>query len=318
MDAATKLMITGLLFTLVLPLGVAGGVLFAGRKLRPGAPRAFTGLAVIGGLITAFVGINGASSSPVPADGWLLIGPAVGGLLVLGLDLLGERLGRAAPWVGGALALGLVAVFGWQVAGALASAFTDGYAGPLAGSLWVVDALLLGAVVWIVLQRALDRGAGEADTTPLLLGGLAVALIGAAACTALTGSVRIGQTLGGFAAVVGVVGLAGWRWPTLASAGQAAVGAAMLALTLGLVYAHHFVEVPRPVTTLLLLAPLGAAVAVSAGRSLGRTLPAVGVALGLTAAVVGAAAGLTGLNEQVKAEAVEAEGGGDDGTYYPY
>lgn len=317
MDAATKLMITGWLYTLLLPAGVAAAVLFAGLKLRPGAPRLFTGLAVIAGLATVFLGINGGPGSPVPADGWLLIGPVVGGLAMLALDGFGARLGRGLPWIGGGLAALLLGYFGWRVAGALAAAFTDGYAGPLAGSLWVVDALALGCAVWILLQRALTVGAGEANATPLLLGGMALALIGAAVTTGLTGSVRIGQTLGGFAAVVGLVGLAGWRWPTLAEVGHGALGAATLALMLGLVYAHHFVEVPRPVATLVMLAPLGAVVAVAVGRSSGRTLAAVGVSLGLTAALVGAAAGLTGLNEQVKAEAADAEGD-DDGSYNPY
>jgi len=320
MDAATQVQITGLLFTLVLPVGAAGLLLFAGRRLRPGATRLTTGLAVTAGLAVAALGINGAPSSPLHAADWLLIGPVVGGLLMVQLDGLGDRLGRLRPWIGGALALALLGVFGWRIAGALASAFTDGYAAPLAGSLWVIDALAVAAAVWIALQRALpEAGDSEGpDPTPILLGTLALALIGAAAATALTGSALVGQMIGGFAAVTGLVGLIGWRWPGLAHVGEGALGAAALAVSLALLHGHLFVEVPRPVSVLLMLAPLGGVVGVAAGRSLGRTLPAVGIALGVTAALVGAAAGLTGLNEQAKAAAVEAGSGDDDGTYYPY
>lgn len=314
MDAATKVQITGLLFTLVLPVGVTVAALFGGHRLRPGAPA--VALALIAGLATAALGISGAPS-PIDADDWLLIGPAVGGLLAIGLDLTGGRLGALRTWIVGALGAALLAFFGWRIAGALAAMWTDGYA-PLAGEAWVVDALALALVVWIALHRALPHAEPEAGPpiAPLILGPLALALVGAALTTALTGSARIGQQLGASAAVVGVVGLAGWRWPL--RVGHGAVGAAALVLMLGLLYAQLFVEVPRPVATLLMLAPLGALAAVAAGRHLGRTLPAVAIGLGLTAAAVGAAAGLTALNEQAKAAAVEADGGDEDGTYYPY
>lgn len=319
MDAATKVQITGLLYTLVLPVGAAAAVLFAGRKLRPDAVRVRTGLAVTVGLAVAALGINGAPGSPLHAADWLLIGPAIGGLLLTAFDAFGGGLGRLAPWVGGALATALVGIFGWQIAAALASAWTDGYAGPLAGHLWVVDGIALAAVVWIISQRSLTAGdADGVDPTPAVLGSLALALVGAALSIGLSGSALIGQMVGGFAAVVGLVGLAGWRWPELAGVGHGAAGVALLALTLALLQGHLFVDMPRPVAVLLLLAPLGGIAGLAVGRSLGRTLPAVGVALALTGALVGGAVGLTGLNEQVKAEAAEADSGGDDGTYLPY
>ncbi|MCA9557588.1 MAG: hypothetical protein KC583_03390, partial [Myxococcales bacterium] len=71
MEPATKVQITGLLYTLVLPVGAAVLVLFAGRKLRPTATRITTGLAVIAGLAAAALGINGAPSSPMHAADWL-------------------------------------------------------------------------------------------------------------------------------------------------------------------------------------------------------------------------------------------------------
>ncbi|MCB9541559.1 MAG: hypothetical protein H6703_03820 [Myxococcales bacterium] len=63
--------------------------------------------------------------------------------------------------------------------------------------------------------------------------------------------------MGAVAAVTGVVGLAGWRWPAL-RARHGAVAVAAAALVAGLVHAHHFVELPRAVAGLLLVAPLGA------------------------------------------------------------
>lgn len=330
MDAATKVQLTGLLYTLVLPLGAAALTLLAGHRLRPEAGRITTAVALIAGLAVAVLGIGGRPSSPLGAGDWLLIGPAVGGIAALALDAFEDRLGRLLLPIAGLLGAVLLAYFGWQIVGALAGLWTDGHIRPLAGSAWVVDGLATGLVVWIVLHHAIagparvepaDPARGEGvPRAPLVLGPLALALVGGAVATVLTGSARVGQQLGAMAAVVGLVGLAGWRWPALRP-GHGAVGAATLALVLGLIYAHFFVELPRPIAGLLLLSPYGAVAALGAARLLGRPLPAVGLGLALSGAVVGGAVGLTVAHESAKAAAADADSGADgedDGAYYPY
>lgn len=307
MDPATRVQLAGLLYTVVLPVGAAVAVLALGRRLRPAdAQPALVAFALIAGLFAAHAGIGGAPTlSLATADGWLLYGPLIGGLAGLVLDRFAPGRGLALA----AVALAVTAFVVSRLAGALAALWTGGAAEPLATA-FIADAALAGALVWFALDgaaRASDRPA------PVVFGPLALALALAALATALSGSARMGQTMGAVAAVTGVVGLAGWRWPALRP-GHGAVAVAALALVAGLVHAHHFVELPRAVAGLLLIAPLGA---LAGARVRGRA--GVFAACGLTLVVAGAAAGITVAREQAKAAAEEAGGGeADDGEYYPY
>ncbi|MCB9527046.1 MAG: hypothetical protein H6701_01365 [Myxococcales bacterium] len=209
MDPATRVQLAGLLYTVVLPVGAAVAVLALGRRLRPAdAQPTLVALALVAGLFAAHAGIGGAPTlSLATADGWLIYGPLIGGLAGLALDRFAPGRGLAVA----AVALAVTAFVVSRLAGALAALWTGGAAEPLATA-FIADAALAGALVWFALDgaaRASDRPA------PVVLGPLALALALGALATALSGSARMGQTMGAVAAVTGVVGLAGWRWPAL-------------------------------------------------------------------------------------------------------
>lgn len=308
MDSATKVQIAGLVYTVVLPVGAAVAVLLVGRKLRPASEQPLlVGLALIAGLVAAHAGIGGAPTlSLAGVDGWLLYGPLAAGLVGLALDRFAP--GRAA--LVAPLALAAVALVTWQISGALAALWAKGAATAPIATAFIVDAAAIGALVWLLVDhtaRQVERPA------PIVLGALALTLVGAALTIGLSGSARMAQTNGAVAAVVGVVALVGWRWPALRP-GHGAVAVAVLALIAALLHGHHFVELPRGVAGLLLVAPLGALVATRLdGR---RAIAATAV---VTVIAVAAAVIVTISNEAQKARAAESDSSGDGGEgYYPY
>lgn len=316
MDAATRVALAGIVFTVVLPIGAAVAVLAIGRRLRPSEDSPFlTALALLAGLVAAQIGIGGQPALTLAsADGWLLYGPLIGGLAGLALDRGFRALDRSSArrdLAVGLIAAAVLALIIARLTGALAALWSEGAAASLATG-WIVDAGLLGVGVWVAIDHAARRSDRPA---PVVLGPIALALAAAALATGLSGSARMAQANGAVAAVIGVVGLAGWRWPALRP-GHGAVAVAMTALVAGLVHAHHFVELPRAVGVLLLLAPLGAVLGAQVGKQVaGRA--GVMWAVGVSLVIAGAAVGLTVANEQAKA-ASAAEGESGDGTYYPY
>lgn len=317
MDAATRVALAGIVFTVVLPVGAAVVVLAIGRRLRPADDSpSLTALALLAGLGAAQIGIGGQPALTLAsADGWLLYGPLIGGLAGLALDRGFRALDRGAArrdLAVGLVAAAVLALIIARLTGALAALWTDGAAPALATG-WIIDAGVLGVGVWIAVDHAARGSDRPAPVVvgPTLLGPIALALAAAALATGLSGSARMAQANGAVAAVIGVVGLAGWRWPALRP-GHGAVAVAMTALVAGLVHAHHFVELPRAVAGLLLIAPLGAVVGAQVGKRAG-----IAWAVVVSLVVAGAAVGLTVANEQAKA-ASAAEGDSGDGTYYPY
>ncbi|MCB9541828.1 MAG: hypothetical protein H6703_05195 [Myxococcales bacterium] len=307
MDPATRVALAGLVYTLVLPVGAAVAVLAIGRRVRPRDDQpALVTLALTVGVAVAQIGLGGtAALTLASADGWLLYGPLVAGLA----GALVDRFAPRRPLAVALVALVVTALVTARLTGALAALWSGGPSEPLATA-WILDAALVGAAMWI----ALDLTAARVDRpTPVVLGPLALALAVAAVATALSGSVRMAQSIGSLAAVTAVVGLAGWRWPALRAA-HGAVAVAAAALIAALLHAHHFVELPRAVATLALIAPLGALAAFAA-----RGHKAVFAAVGLSALIGLGALGLTLAREQAKAaaDAAPAEGDGD-GSYYPY
>lgn len=306
MDSATKVQIAGLVYTVVLPVGAAVAVLLAGRKLRPASEQPLlVGLALIAGLVAAHAGIGGAPTlSLAGVDGWLLYGPLAAGLAGLALDRFAPgRTTLVAP-----LALAGVALVTWQISGALAALWAEDAATAPIATAFIFDAAALGVAVWLLVDHAARQVERPA---PIALGVLALALAGAALAIGLSGSARMAQTHGAVAAVIGVVAIAGWRWPALRP-GHGAVALATLALIAGLLHGHHFVELPRGVAGVLLIAPLGA---LAATRLKGRA--AIAVTAAITALAVAAAVLVTVSNEAHKARAAESDTGGDEG-YYPY
>lgn len=316
MDAATKVQITGLLYTLVFPLGAAGAILFAGNRFIKGAsPPIITGLALLIGALVAVAGGGAPGIPPQDADDWLFYGPLLAGVVGLALDGPGKAAARFA-WLAPLLLLPLL---GWQIAGRLGALWQDGVATPLATSAWLLDGVAVGVLVWLLVDQAASAALPDGvKGAPLVLGPLALALVGVALATGLTGSARVAQLIGGAAAVVGLIGLAGWRWSAVAP-GRAATFAALALLVGGLFMAHFFVDLPRPIAALLLLAPLGVVAAVRVAQQTRKTMPAVVVGAVVSGILVGAALKATLVNEEAKAAAAAKKSGGDDsGVYYPY
>jgi hypothetical protein len=173
----------------------------------------------------------------------------------------------------------------------------------VATTAWVADAQAFIFVAWL----ALDVGARDTPT-PVALGPLAFAFAAGAGVIGLSGSALIGQLMGALGIVVGVVGLAGWKWPDIRP-GHAGVAAAMSALGLMLLYGHFYVDAPRPALGLLLLVPF----VPLAVRDIGPTWKAVAVALALTLVPVGASMHLAKTADDAEnAESTDAAGGEND------
>lgn len=269
MEAATRVQISGLVYTLLVPAAAVVLTLFLGRRLRRGAEQrpALVALAAMAGLIAAHLGVLGRPTFPLTdAHHWVIFGALAAGAAGLVLDLVRPP---ARGFVAGAVAAALVGLFTWRLLAPLAGLWQDGVLAPLSQSAYVLDAAAILLVAWV----AVDHAAQDAPT-PAVLGPLAIAFAAAAGAIGVSGSASIAQLGGAMGIAVGLTALAAWRWPDL-RAGHGAVGAAVLAYGLLVLYGHHYVDMPRPVTGLLLAAPIG----VLAARAARRTLPAAALAL---------------------------------------
>ncbi len=306
MDAATKAQISGLVFTVVLPVAAAALPIVGARKLKPGAAARplLGGLALLAGLVTAHVGVLGWPGWPMgDAHHWVLL--AVIGAAAFGLVL--DRLQPPArPVVVGAVATVVLAFFTWRLLAPLAGLWeSKGVLPQLSQSAWVLDAGLMMLVAWL----GVDHAARHAPA-PSVLAPVALAFAAAAGAVVISGSASVGQLAGAMGVAVALVGVAAWRWPDV-RVGHGAVGAAVVGLVLVVSYAHFYVDMPRPVAGLLVLTPLGAL-----GGLLGaRTWQKVALALAL-AAVPAATAGW--LAKQADAAEMEEDGGGGGGYEYDY
>lgn len=303
MDAGTRVRLVLPLVTVVLPAVAAVAVLLLGRRLRPatGDRHALTALATITGLLTAYLGIKGGWSD-LDAGRWTVAGAVVAGLLLLPFDL--RRL-PSHTYATGALALVVLPLSSWLLLSPLAGVWQSGGAlAQVAQGQWVVDAAAIALVAWLCLDRIAHR-----LPTPAALGAVAVAAAAGGASAMITGSLTVAQLFGGLAAVAAAVGFFGW-WRPDVRPGHAAVGTLAVMLALLALYAHFYVEVPRPTSTLLVLTPLVAAAALP----LRRTLPAVAVAVGLALLPAGASVWLAWQADVAKAAA--AEQGPDESDPY--
>lgn len=303
MDAATKTQISGLVFTVLLPVAAAALPIVVARKLKPGAAERplLGGLAVLAGLVTAHLGVVGWPGWPLgDAHHWVLL--AVIGAAALGL-LVDRLQPPARPLVVGAVALVVLAFFTWRLLAPLAGLWDEkGVLPQLSQSAWVLDAGLMMLVAWLGVDHAARRA-----PAPAVLAPVALAFAAAAGAVVISGSAIIGQLAGAMGVAVALVGVAAWRWPDV-RVGHGAVGAAIVGLGLVVSYGHFYVDMPRPVAGLLVLAPLGAL-----GGLLGaRTWQKVALALAL-AAVPAATAGW--LAKQADAAAMEEDGGGGEYEY---
>ena len=165
MDAAMRVLLGGLLWTVIAPVGAAGLFLAVGHRYGARGA-AVAGSAVLAGLLVGAFGAGGLPSGSPGADEWLTVGALLAGALGLGLDsgyaASTRRSGVAAT---GALVL---AVIGWQVVASLAGVFDDGVGGALA-ELWAVDAFVVGFAVWLALHHGLGDGQFPFGTTQPLL-----------------------------------------------------------------------------------------------------------------------------------------------------
>ena len=305
MDAATRVQLSGLVFTLLVPAAAVILTLFVGRRLvRDVEARPMVvGLATLAGLFAAHVGVLGRPTFPVTdAHHWVLFAAWAAAAAGLAADRFRPP---ARPFVIGAIAVALIGLFTWRLLAPLASLWDAGVLAPLSQSAYVLDAAALLLVTWL----AVDHAAREAPA-PAVLGPLALAFAAAAGAVSVSGSASIAQACGAMGVAVGAVALAGWRWPDLRP-GHGAVGAAVLAYGLLVIYGHHYVDMPRRVTGLLLVAPAG----VVAARAVRRTVPAVLLAL---AAVLPPALGALYLAKAADDAKMAEDQGADDSPDYDY
>ena len=301
MDAATKVQIAGLIQVALLPTAAVAVVTFVGRKLRPAldSDGLLSGLALIAGLATAYLAVAGWSAGE--AHRWTLLVLVGAGLLGVGLDRLSTP---KEAWA--AAMLGIIALFilGWQQLKPLQGLWKDGVIGPISTTQWVVDGGLTALVVWVLLTQVVRRIPG-----PAVLGAVALGCASAALATGLTGSALIAQILGGFGIASGVLALIAWRWSWL-QVGYGALTAAMAGFMGLLIYAHFYVDVPRPVMGTVLLTPITALVALPvASRSRGIILTAL-----MALIPAGATVWLAWQADQASQAADES--GGDSPDYY--
>ena len=298
MDATTQLQLAGLIYTAVIPAAVVVAVGLVGRRLRPGAGDRplIMSLAVIAGILAAWIGIAGLPGTG-DARNWPLLAGLLGGILGLGLDVFL----RNKPLAVAGLAVITLGLGIWRAVAPLQGVWADGVVGPLADTAWVLDAAVIGLVVWLGVEQAARHA-----PTPAVLGPLALACAGAAGVSVLSHSALVGQLFGGLGLALGTAALLGW-WKRDLRAGHGAIAIAMGTFAALLVYGHISTDSPRAASTLILLTPLAALPAVLARR----TLVAVLIAGAIAAALVGTAVGLVqakGAAEDAKAGAEQAPG----------
>lgn len=269
MDPADATQLYGLLFTLVLPIGSALIIAGLGRRVWPQGPVA--SLAVIGAALVAWLGIAGIPNAQNAAHFAIIVGLPIS-LIALAL----ER--RGAPHLIAPLAVVGLGLGVYLALKPIAGAWTPDTITALADG-WIIDAVLVGAAVWIALALSAAH-----LPTPVLLGPIALAMAGGAGVAVLSHSALLGQLLGGVGLVFGVIALAGWYKSDL-KAGQGAVALGVTVLGVLLVFGHYTTQLPRGAGTLLLLTPAAALV----GRLFARTWVAVLVVGALAAAPVGLA-----------------------------
>lgn len=238
MNTATTIQVTMLLKTLVWPILASGGIILAawmvGRAAgRDSVPRAM-GVALAVGVTTVLLGVRGIPSWP-PTDTLDWLGPLVvlSAAAGIGADLFPGR-GRVIVQV------------------LLATILTVGITrlllvppGAEPSAAWVWAAMALG-FLWAVTTTSRQGPAAG------WFGAWAGAAAGAAGLLAVSGSALLGQVMGTFAAVSGVLALLG-----LGRTSAAANAAGPLVIAYGglLAYAWAFTEVPRGPLVLALLAP---------------------------------------------------------------
>ncbi|MEZ4465729.1 MAG: hypothetical protein R3F43_14970 [bacterium] len=296
MDAATRVQIAGLVFTVILPVTAVAGVALVGRRLWPRAASsgALLGVALLVGLVAVWLGIAGAPDLSDAKHQAVLAG-VLAALLGLALDAVPGLRGKV-PLV--ALAAGLPLALGlWRTAARFPGLWEEGPAVALASKAWLLDAGVVGLVAWLLTDHAARRA-----PTPAALGPLALACAGAAGVAVFSHSALVGQLFGGLGLATGAAALLGW-WKADLRPGHAAVAGVMATFSTLLVYAHLSTDAPRAASTLLLLAPAGGLAALLVRR----TLPGILLAAGLTAIPVAAAALLT---QARFAEDQPADGGG--------
>lgn len=303
MDAATKVQLTGALFVVVLPAATvcAVGLAWTWRTGREQARPLVAALALLAGLVVGYLGVAGWNAQE--SHRWVLFGVVGAGLLGAALDW---RLpGRLAAV--GLLAVAALGLTGWRLLAPLEGVWMDGGAVvQLATAQWGIEPLVWGAVVWLVVDRS--AAVGPAPTT---LGPLALSFVGAGVATGLSGSLLVAQLMVAMGVATATLGFLGWWRPALRP-GHGAIAGALTGFVALVLYAHFYVEAPRPVMGLLLAAPLAA----FAGRAPGPTWRRVALTLVLAAVPVGAAVWLAWQADQAEqAEAVEG-GGQDYGSYY--
>lgn len=303
MEASTKVAINGLLWIALAPAAsvVAVGVL--GSRLPDRLRPAVGGVALLLGLMVAWLGLAGLPAPSADAQGWVPVAAVITGAAALLCELLLPAKLRTSA-VAAVGVLGLL-FFGFKLLAPLAGLWVEGQVlALLSQSEWAIDALGVAALTWIGVTFAARKVA-----PPVVLGPLALALAGVALSAALTGSASVAEKVGAAATATATAGFFGWRFPKFAPGVVA--GAAVIAIALFASHAHFYVETPRPGLTLILLAPLG----VLAALNVRNTLLAVVVALGVTAIPVGAGVWLAFQADAAK-QAASGDAGGDDAGYY--
>ena len=303
MEASTQVALNGLLWIALAPAASVVAVGLLATRLPDRLRPAVAGAALLLGLLVAWLGLAGLPKPAADAQAWVPLGALAAGALALAAErLLPARLRTPAVALVGLAALSF---FGFKLLAPLAGVWIEGQTLALVSQKeWAVDALALAFLSWLGVTHAARRVAA-----PVVLGPLALALVGVALSAALTGSASMAERVGAAATATATAGFLGWRFPKAAPG--VAAGAVAVSVALFASYAHFYVETPRPGLSLIVLAPLG----VLAALNIQRTLLAVVVALAATAVPVGAGVWLAWEADAAKQAAAGADAGDDSGYY---
>ncbi len=271
-----------LLRTVVYPAAATaaawGGAALAWRRAAR-LPAAAATLALAAGFWAGLVALRAPFGQWPPVDSidWLAYVVPAAALLGIVADLPRERLGRPARATLGAAAAAFTALL---VARTLLAGLASRPGSPWPA--WLGGAAGI-AVVWAATAHAADREPRPSGWYAAWAG----AALGASGVFAVADSAFVGQLLGAFAVVTGLLALGTLRWPRLAPAPGAAT---VLAAAWGgvLLYGLAWTDTPRGPVLLAAAAPAVAALAAQRIRGRFRAL----LAGGLCALVLaGAAAG---------------------------
>ena len=316
MPISTIISIETILLPFILPIFVGITFLIAGKRFIPTSYHSsILGIATLSSIATGHFLLLGLPDLFSPrAEDFLFWGPFIAGLLGLFMERAKNLRRQIATPLFIGLVFGLSALLIWQILKRQHALWQTDLLPPLIHQAWGLDALVGTLLLWL----GIDKCGSQLEKQPLhgapiLLTPLAFTLGGAGVCTILSGSLRIGSHLGNCAISLGCLSLLSWRYPHMKPS-HSSLSVATCLLALSLIYTQAFIDLPRSIAGVILLAPLSVYLGLQQRKTLHAAL------IGGTCCIIWVlmSIGLVAAYEHGEQNKDSSSETTEDEVYYPY